>query len=228
MTHPPIHSFGRRRGRKLKPGRQALLDELLPRLRIDLPVGGALLDPATLFAPGARAVWLEIGFGAGEHLAAQAIRHPEIGFIGCEPYVNGVVALLARVREAGLTNVRILPGDARPLLERLAPASIARGFVLFPDPWPKRRHRKRRLLRGAFLDLAGRALAPGAELRLASDDPDYVAEMLERLPGHPAFRWTATRPADWRIRPPDQAETGYEAWAIAEGRQPAYLTFRRR
>jgi tRNA (guanine-N7-)-methyltransferase len=226
-SHPPIHTFGRRRGRRLKPGRQALLDEMLPRLRIEPPASG-VLDPETLFDPRPQALWLEIGFGAGEHLAAQAARHPELGFIGCEPYVNGVVALLARAREAGLANLRILPGDARPLLERLAPATIARAFVLFPDPWPKRRHRKRRLVRGAFLDLVARALAPGAELRLASDDPDYVAEMLERIPVHPAFRWTARGPADWRIRPPDQPETGYEAWAIGEGRRPAYLTFRRR
>jgi tRNA (guanine-N7-)-methyltransferase len=220
-----IHSYGRRRGRKLKPGRAALLDEGLPRLRIELPPGDAPLDPATLFATRPRAVWLEIGFGAGEHLAAQAAAHPEVGLIGCEPYVNGVVALLARLEARGLGNVRLWPDDARPLLERLAPGSLARVFALFPDPWPKRRHRKRRLVQAPFLDLVARALAPGAELRLATDDPDYAAWMLERVPVRPDFRWTAARADDWRTRPADQAETGYEAWARAEGRRPVFLTF---
>ena len=227
-NHPPIHTFGRRRGRKLKPGRQALLDALLPKLRIALPPGEAPLDPATLFDPLRAATWLEIGFGAGEHLAWQAERRPDIGFVGCEPYVNGVVALLARASERGLANLRIWPDDARPLLQRLAPGSIGRAFVLFPDPWPKLRHRKRRLIQRPFLDLMARALAPGAELRLATDDPDYAAAMLESVAVHPAFRWNATRAADWRRRPDDQSPTGYEAWALAEGRHPAYLTFVRR
>ncbi len=223
-----IHSYGRRRGRKLKPGRQALLDDLLPRLAVALPAGDAPVDPAGWFAPRPREVWLEIGFGAGEHLAAQAAAHPEIGLLGCEPYVNGIVALLARIRERGLGNVRLWPDDARPLVARLAPGSIARAFVLFPDPWPKLRHRKRRLVQGPFLDLLARALAPGAELRLASDDPDYVAAMLERVPVHPAFRWTAARADDFRRRRDNWPETSYEAWAVAEGRRPAYLTFIRR
>jgi len=226
--HPPIHTYGRRRGRKLKPGRQALLEELLPNLRVALPPGDAKLDPAAAFGRRPDGVWLEIGFGGGEHLAWQAERHPVIGLIGCEPYVNGVVALLARVREREFANVRIWPDDARPLLERLTPGSIARAFVLFPDPWPKLRHRKRRLVQAPFLDAMARVLASGAELRFATDDPDYAAAMLECVPAHPGFRWTARRAADWRDRPADQGPTGYEAWALAEGRRPAYLTFVRR
>jgi len=219
-----IHSFGRRRGRKLRAGRAALLDTMLPALRVALPAGDAAFDPARLFAPAPREVWLEIGFGGGEHLAAQAAAHPGIGLIGCEPYENGVVALLGHVRDRGLANVRIWPDDARPLLERLAPGGIARAFVLFPDPWPKARHHKRRLIQAPFLDLLAAALRPGAELRVATDHADYLDWILERAPVHPGFELVerpAARPADW-------PETRYEAWSVSEGRRPAYLRFRRR
>jgi tRNA (guanine-N7-)-methyltransferase len=219
-----IHSFGRRRGRKLRVGRAALLDTMLPGLRVVLPEGEDSVDPRSLFAGPPRAVWLEIGFGGGEHLAWQAERHADIGFIGCEPYENGVVALLGHVRDRGLANIRIWNDDARPLIDRLARASIARAFVLFPDPWPKARHHKRRLIQAPFLDALARVLAPGAEFRLASDHADYLAWMLERVPVHPAFTLTArhdTRPADW-------PETRYEAWSVGEGRHPAYLSFTRR
>lgn len=219
-----IHSFGRRRGRKLRAGRAALLDTLLPQLAVSLPAGDAPIDPRTLFPASPREVWLEIGFGGGEHLAWQAEHDPDVGLIGCEPYENGVVALLGHVRDRGLANIRIWNDDARLLLERLAPASIARAFVLFPDPWPKARHHKRRLIQAPFLDALARVLTPGAEFRLASDHADYVAWMLERVPVHPAFALTArfdARPADW-------PETRYEAWSVGEGRHPAYLSFTRR
>lgn len=219
-----IHSFGRRRGRKLRAGRAALLDTLLPQLAVALPDGDALVDPRTLFATPPQAVWLEIGFGGGEHLAWQAERNPAVGLIGCEPYENGVVALLGHMRDRGLSNIRIWSDDARPLLDRLAPASVARAFVLFPDPWPKARHHKRRLIQPPFLDALARVLAPGAEFRLASDHADYVEWMLERVPVHPAFRLAQrydTRPSDW-------PETRYEAWSVGEGRKPAYLSFTRR
>ena len=219
-----IHSFGRRRGRKLRAGRAALLDTLLPALAATLPAGDDVVDPRTLFATPPRAVWLEIGFGGGEHLAWQAEHNPDVGLIGCEPYENGVVALLGHVRDRGITDIRIWNDDARLLLERLAPGSIARAYVLFPDPWPKARHHKRRLIQAPFLDALARVLAPGAEFRLATDHADYLAWMLERVPVHRAFTEMvrhATRPADW-------PETRYESWSIGEGRRPAYLSFTRR
>lgn len=220
-----IHSFGRRRGRKLRANRAALLDTLLPPLSVTLPAGDGAIDPRALFAPPPREVWIEIGFGGGEHLAWQAEHNRGVGLIGCEPYENGVVALLGHVRDRGLAaNTRIWNDDARLLLERLAPASIARAFVLFPDPWPKARHHKRRLIQAPFLGALARVLAQGAEFRLATDHADYLEWMLERVPGHPAFTLTArhvTRPADW-------PETRYEAWSIGEGRHPAYLSFNRR
>jgi tRNA (guanine-N7-)-methyltransferase len=219
-----IHSFGRRRGRKLRPGRAALLAEALPTLRIALPTDDAPLDPASLFAGSSIPVWLEIGFGGGEHLAAQAAAHPGIGMIGCEPYENGVVALLGQLRDRAIGNVRIWAEDARMLLARLTPGCIDRAFLLFPDPWPKARHHKRRLVQGPFLDLLARVLAPCAELRVATDHAAYRDWILERLPAHPDFvlvESLARRPADW-------PETRYEAWAIGEGRQPLYLRLARR
>ncbi len=219
----PIHTYGRRRGRRLRSAQQALLDGVLPALAI--PPGAERLDPAALFRPGIADVWLEIGFGGGEHLAAQAAAHPDTGFIGCEPFVNGVVSLLAQAKALGLGNVRVWPHDARDLIARLPDRSIARAFVLFPDPWPKARHRKRRLIAPPFLDAIARVLQPGAVLRLATDDPDYLAWMLERLTAHPDFSWCARRPQDWRVRPSDWPGTRYERKAIAAGRKPAYLQF---
>jgi len=219
-----IHSFGRRRGRKLRAGRAALLDTMLPALRIAMPAGEAPLAPADFFVAPPREIWLEIGFGGGEHLAWQAAANPDIGLIGCEPYENGIVALLGHVRDQGLGNVRIWPDDARPLLSRLAPGSIARAFVLFPDPWPKARHHKRRLVQAPFLDLLAAALRPGAELRMATDHADFLDWILDHAPAHPGFALAArleARPADW---PP----TRYEEWSVGEGRRPAYLRFLRR
>lgn len=223
-----IHSFGRRRGRKLRAGRAALLDTLLPQLSIALPQDESPVDPLAFFTPRPREVWLEIGFGGGEHLAWQAAHNPDIGMIGCEPYENGVVALLGHVRDRQLTNIRIWNDDARMLLARLAPSSIARAFVLFPDPWPKARHHKRRLIQTPFLDALARVLKPGAEFRLASDHEDYVAWMLERVPTHPAFLWTDDDVEACRSRSDDWPETRYETWSISEGRRPAYLRFIRR
>ena len=190
-----------------------------------MPATGAALDPAGLFPREMRAFWLEIGFGAGEHLAWQGARHPDIGLIGCEPFVNGVSSLLKRIDEGGLDNIRIHPDDARPLIESLPEASIARCFLLFPDPWPKARHHRRRFVRLETLDSLARILTDGAEFRIASDDSGLVDWMLYQLRRHPAFRWSATRAQDWRTRPEDWPPTRYEAKAL-HGR-PVYLTFRR-
>lgn len=220
--------YGRRQGRRLRPTLRAVLDRRLPELVVAMPAAGSVLDPASLFPGAPRPVWLEIGFGGGEHLAAQADAHPGIGFLGAEPFVNGQASLAAHVDRLGLANVRILPDDARPLLEALPEASIARAFVLFPDPWPKRRHAGRRFIVPATLDALARVLEDGAELRIASDDPGYVQWILSLVPVHPAFRWTARRAEDWRRRPGDWPETRYEAKAIAAGRSPAFLRFLRR
>ena len=231
----PIHrpqSYGRRRGRPLRPARARLMETLLPRLDLGLPELREAAEPAVLF-PGLAGgtpeeVWLEIGFGAGEHLAAQAAAHPRIGFLGAEVFVNGIASLLSRVEAAALENIRVFQDDARDLLEALPAASLGRVFVLFPDPWPKARHRGRRLIQDETLDQLARVLRDGAELRLATDDPDYLAWMLERATRHPDFAWQARRAADWRDRPADWPQTRYEAKALRGGAQPTFLRFLRR
>lgn len=220
--------YGRRHGRRLRSGRQRLMETLLPRLAVALPAAPAKLDPLAVFPSRPRALWLEIGFGAGEHLAAQAARHPDIGFLGSEVFVNGIASLLAAVERERLENVRIWPEDARFLLDALPEACLERVFLLFPDPWPKRRHAGRRFIGPDNLARLARVLAPGGELRVASDDPGYVAWTLRHLRRHPAFRWLAARADDWRRPPADWAPTRYEAKALAEGRKPAYLRFLRR
>lgn len=218
--------FGRRRGRGLRPGRRARFAALLPRLSLPLPPGGAL-DPHTLSGPPFAPIWLEIGFGAGEHLAAQAASRPDIGFIGCEVFGNGIARLLGEIERRSLANIRIFSDDARLLLAALPPASIDRVFILFPDPWPKRRHHKRRIVARETLDRLAEIMADGAELRLATDDGDYLGWMLERATLHPAFEWLARGPADWRERPADWPPTRYEEKARADGRKPYFLRFRR-
>jgi tRNA (guanine-N7-)-methyltransferase len=214
--------YGRRRGHKLRPGQRRLTETLLPTLSFALPV-----DLPTLFPKPVEAIWLEIGFGGGEHLAAQAEAHPGIGFIGSEVFENGIARLTTAIASRGLANIRIFPEDARLLLAALPANSIARTLILFPDPWPKARHRKRRLVAAPTLDELARIMPPGAELRLATDDPDYLAWMLEAATAHPAFRWTARTAADWRQRPADWPPTRYEQKAIAAGRTAAFLRFER-
>jgi tRNA (guanine-N7-)-methyltransferase len=212
--------YGRRRGHKLRPGQRHLTETLLPAVSFALPV-----DLPTLFLKPVEAIWLEIGFGGGEHLATQAEAHPEIGFIGCEVFENGIARLTTAIASRNLANIRVFPEDARPLLAALPTSSIARTFILFPDPWPKVRHHKRRLVAPPTLDHLARIMPPGAELRLATDDPDYLAWMLEQTTAHPAFRWTAQTAADWHHRPADWPPTRYEQKAIAAGRTPAFLSF---
>jgi tRNA (guanine-N7-)-methyltransferase len=224
---PPGRLYGRRRARPLRPGQRRLQQDLLPRLTLGLPDTG-LRDPPALFPTPIRDVWLEIGFGAGEHLAEQAERHPETGFIGCEVFEDGIVRLLGDASRRGLGNIRLFTDDARLLLAALPPRSIGRVFILFPDPWPKRRHHKRRLVAPATLDLLAKVMSDGAELRLATDDRDYLAWMLEHAIAHPDFVWLARNPADWRERPSDWPATRYEAKARTAGRVPAFLRFMRR
>jgi tRNA (guanine-N7-)-methyltransferase len=181
------------------------METLLPTIRPP----AAPFDPRTL-APTAREVWLEIGFGGGEHMAAQAAAHPDVLVLGAEPFQNGVASALRHVDEQGLANVRIHDGDARELMARLPDASVARAFILFPDPWPKGRHKKRRLVQAETVAELARILQPGARLRFASDWADYVDWTLERLVANPAFRWTAERADDWRVPPADHVTTRYE------------------
>lgn len=219
--------YGRRKGRPLRTGQQSLIDALLPRIAIELPTTGKL-DLHALFPHAPQEVWLEIGFGGGEHLAEQARSHPQAGIIGCEVFLNGIATLLGQIEAHDLGNVRIYPEDARDLLDLLPEQSLDRVFLLFPDPWPKRRHAARRFIQTANLDLLARLMKPGAEFRVASDDPTYIGWALAHVTAHPAFRWTARRPQDWRERPADWPPTRYEAKALREGRKPAYFRFVRR
>ena len=200
-----------------------MLDDLLPRRRIDLPANGDRLARADLFPRPVHDVWLEIGFGGGEHLAWQAAHHPSVGIIGCEPYLNGVASLLYLLDEPSAPGVRIWPDDARLLLPALPDGGIGRVFLLFPDPWPKRRHEARRFLQRDTVDQLARIMRPGAELRLASDDPGQVDWMLWQTRSHPAFAWTAAGPTDWRARPADWPATRYERKQLRG--QPAFLRF---
>jgi tRNA (guanine-N7-)-methyltransferase len=188
----------------------------------------ARVDHEALFGAVRQSTWLEIGFGAGEHLAYQAEHHPETGLIGCEVFENGIVKLLARIERLGLDNVRVFADDARLLVAALPPASIDRVFILFPDPWPKRRHHKRRLVSRETLNGLAEIMTDNAELRLATDDSDYLCWMLESVTAHQAFEWLARRPCDWRERPLDWPPTRYEEKAWAAGRVPAFLRVRRR
>jgi tRNA (guanine-N7-)-methyltransferase len=203
-----------------------LLDELLPTLRVPLaePAASPL---ASLFGQPLAEIWLEIGFGSGEHLVWQAEHHQSVGFIGCEPFINGVASLLGKIESAGLSTIRIHEGDARDVLAWLPARSIARIFVLFPDPWPKKRHQKRRLVsRDSVVQLA-RVLAPGGELRFATDNGDCAGEALLTILASGAFAWTAECAKDWRLRPFDWPETRYERKALSAGAKPSYLSFRR-
>ena len=222
---PRRNLYGRRHGKKLKPSQRGLLEELLPRLRLagitreENPERAPLAPP---FADG-RPLWLEIGFGAGEHLVHQAVAHPDLGLVGCEPFVNGVAMALARIAAAGVENVRIHPGDARDLIDLLPDGSLGRVFLLYPDPWPKARHARRRFASGENLAALRRVMLPGAELRLATDIAGYAEHAREAVAGAPGFEVAADATEAWAGWP----GTRYEAKALKAGRQPQYLIFRR-
>lgn len=220
--------YGRRQGRKLRPGQRALVDELLPTIEIDLPSGADGFSPVDLFGPDIGKVWLEIGFGGGEHLAWQAKSHPGTGIIGCEPFINGVVKLLGYIRDDDLGNVRLFRDDARQLVDCLPAASIDRAFILFPDPWPKTRHNKRRIVSAPVIERLADALRDDAELRIATDDRGYLEWILWHMRQNPAFSWQARSPRDWRARPDDWPPTRYEQKAATAGRSSAFLTYIRR
>ena len=233
-THPtgaPWRNFyGRFKGKTLRDRQYKLLDEDLDALSPG-PVGWeenpdrTPLDLNSLF--GSRDLWLEIGFGAGEHMVHQAAQNPDVGIIGCEPFLNGVAMALGKIRKAAVQNIRIHPGDVRNLFDVLPKASVSRAFLLYPDPWPKKRHHRRRFVTPEHLEPLAQVLKPGAIFRVATDIPDYVRQTLEEVP-RAGFEWLAEGPDDWRQPWSDWISTRYEQKALREGRVPHYLTFRKR
>ena len=226
-TPDDIRTFGRTRGRRLSARQSRLLEDVLPcvALPLDDPPPN---DAGALFSFEVKEVWIEIGFGGAEHLVWQADRNPDVGLIGCEPFVDGVVKALDAIESRGLRNVRLHPGDARDVVRWLPRGQISRAFILFPDPWPKLRHHKRRLVTPAFLGELARAMRPGGELRMASDIGSYATEMLLAASASGQFDWLASGPRDWQRRPADWCSTRYEQKAAKAGRRAAYLRFRRR
>ena len=217
--HGPLRSFGRLKSRPIKPRQAELMDTLLPRLAIDLAAPS--LGPDGL---GSGETWLEIGFGGGEHLAEQAARHPHVRLLGAEPFLNGAASALRHIAARGLENVRLHVGDARDLLAALPDASLARVFILFPDPWPKARHRKRRLVNPAVAAELARVLRPGGALRFATDWADYAETALLALRAEPRLAWTARRADDWRTPPADHVTTRYEEKRLGDC-APVFLDF---
>jgi len=230
-TGAPWRNFyGRIHGKTLRPNQKDHLENDLADLSPGAVDWQANPDriPIDLGARfGARPVWLEIGFGGGEHLVHMAARYPEVAIIGCEPFINGVAMLLGKIRAAGVTNLAVHPGDARDLFDVLPDGSITKAFLNYPDPWPKARHHKRRFVTPDHLGPLARVLAPGAQFRVATDIPDYVRQTLEEVP-RAGFEWLAEGPDDWRQPWEDWFSTRYEQKALREGRVPHYLTFRRR
>jgi len=184
------------------------------------------LDLHALF--GGKPVWLEIGFGAGEHMVHQAVQNPDVGIIGCEPYINGVATLLGKIRKAGAENLSVHPGDARDMMDVLPQGSIDKAFLLYPDPWPKKRHHRRRFVTPEHLVPLAKCLKSGAIFRVATDIPDYVRQTLEQVTIMAEFEWLAESAQDWRVAWPDWISTRYEMKALREGRTPHYMTFRKR
>lgn len=221
--------YGRFKGKGLRDSQQKYLDEDLVALS-----PGAVgweenpdrteLDLEEMF-PG-KDVWLEVGFGGGEHMVHQAANNRDVGIIGCEPYINGVAMLLGKIRDAEVDNVKVHPGDARDMMDVLPAQSISKAFLLYPDPWPKKRHHRRRFVTQEHLQPLAEVLKPGAIFRVATDIPDYVRQTLQEVP-KAGFEWLAEGPTDWREPWEDWISTRYEQKALREGRTPHYLTFRR-
>ena len=220
----PLKTFGRRGGRPLSGRQKALMDEVLPKLQIPESEPGAL-NPNALFDQ-AQEIWLEIGFGGGEHVSGQARANPGAGILASEVFFEGVAKLLGQIEDEALTNIRLWPEDGLELVEMLATSTVDRAFILFPDPWPKARHQKRRIIQSEFLDELARVLKPGGRVRFATDVRSYADEALERFLAHPAFEWTATCADEWRLAPEDHIETRYQMKNLGDI-EPVYFDFAR-
>lgn len=236
MKHPYLTSFGRNRGRSLRPHQQMLVETLLPKLAIEAPSlrEGSLADEAiqpkeisgllrVAQNDNFARIALEIGFGGGEHLLAQAAHHPDTLFIGAEPFINGVAKCLVGIEAQKLTNIRLFTNDARQLLLALPDNCLDSVFILFPDPWPKARHNKRRLINHETLAMLARVHKPGGRLLIATDHEDYSVWILEHLAQSPHYRWTAESPDDFRLPPPDWTQTKYQRKTTAQGRAPVFM-----
>ena len=228
-SRPRRNFYGRLKGKTLKQSQRGYIEEDLDALSPgavgwDENPSRHPLDLGQRF--GGKPVWLEIGFGGGEHMVHQAAQNPDVGIIGAEPYINGVAMLLGKIRRAGVENLAVHPGDARDLFDVLPAGSVQRAFLLYPDPWPKTRHHRRRFVTPEHLEPLAQVLAPGAIFRVATDIEDYVRQTLEQVPRH-GFEWLAEGPQDWRTPWPDWISTRYEQKALREGRTPHYLTFRK-
>jgi tRNA (guanine-N7-)-methyltransferase len=218
--------FGRRKGHKLRAHQADLIEHLLPHLALDI-ASPPPADPTELFDSARSALRLEIGFGGGEHLVAEAMTSPDVGFIGCEPYVNGMAKILARIEAHNIGNIRLLAGDAAELLAWLPPQSLARIDLIHPDPWPKRRHWKRRFVQDVTIAAMARAVKTGGEFRFVSDIDDYANWTLAHVLRSPDFEWIAERADDWRLPWAGFTKTRYGQKAQREGRKATYLRFRR-
>lgn len=217
--------YGRRQGKRLRPKQAAGISGTLPNLQIDC---SGPVRPDALFASDKTAYWLEIGFGGGEHLINNASLHPDIGHLGCEPFINGMAKLVLLIEKEGIDAIRLHNDDAVQLLDQLPDASLDRIYLLYPDPWPKRRHNKRRFVSDENLSRMARVLKPGGEFRFASDIDHYVGWTLARILRSPDFVWTAEQPDDWRLPWENWPSTRYEAKAIREGRKSSYIIAKRR
>lgn len=231
-ARPARNFYGRRRGKRLRPGQRRLLGDALeavavPGLSAGQETAPGQIDPVSLF--GRRCpVWLEVGFGSGEHLVHQAAQNPDVGVIGCEPFINGVASLLGKLRDAPLPNIRVHPGDARDVMDAVPDASVSKVFLLYPDPWPKKRHHRRRFVTPGHLEPLVRIMAPGSELRLATDVADYARQAVEQIAACDALAWHPRSKRDWQTPWEDWLSTRYEKKALREARVPHYLTFTRR
>ncbi len=226
FTRRPL-IYGRAKGKALSPRQQSLFADLLPRVAVPVEgVAAGSLDPQSLFGRVLK-IHLEVGFGGGEHLAARAAAAPETGFIGCEPFINGVAKALTGIEEGPLDNIRLHHGDARDVLDVLKSASLDLVYILYPDPWPKTRHNKRRFIGPDTLTLLARVIRPGGILRIASDIPDYIKWTDAEIAGNAQFTCLTPDAASRAIPPEGWPGTRYEAKAIREGRTPAYLEFER-
>lgn len=216
-----IRFYGRRSGRPLRKTQKELLASLYPECQILLED----FQPATLFKDATKEIWLEIGFGGGEHLAENAQNNPDVNFIGCEPFINGTAKLLQHIHEKGLKNIRIFGDDCRKLIKLMPENYVHKVFLMFPDPWPKTRHEERRFVNDTNLAELSRILINGGEFRTASDDLSLIDWTIEKMNLHPNFEWANPSPKDWNSRPENWPSTRYEQKALKAGRKPAYFSY---